>query len=292
MDNNELKRQNAFSKLMNKTAEVGKKAVGGAKNLAEQTQKTIHEQQAKKYTAVTEKEFRDKDFQMPSIVKIEADDANREFIENVNAVGWIEKHKDVRSLHIYSAFVNQSGLVFVPIPQRGGVYCADNFDTTKYINANQVFGKATEEKLAELNYIAYCLGAKSCLIEIVEANAEMDSRSASVGVKQYKVGASATSTSSQSQSGKTVSYFEGHDNPERPKLRWFEHDDNIKVLIEMRCKKAIKSTSLELKGASHSTMSMAVACAVDCIFKSIGSASMEKQLVKEHNSNLLFEIEF
>ena len=50
MDSN--KKPNAFTKFMNKTVEVGKKAVDGAKNFAEQTQKNIHDQQAKKYTAI------------------------------------------------------------------------------------------------------------------------------------------------------------------------------------------------------------------------------------------------
>ena len=241
---------------------------------------------------VTEKEFISEDFQAPRVVKIEADSANHEFVEAENAIGWLEKHKDIQVLHMYSEYANKSGFVFVPVAQIDAVYYVDNFDALKYINATHVFAKTTEEKIAELNNIAYSLGAKSCLIEIVEANISTESKSLNVGVKSSKCGASSKQTSSQSQSGKIVSYFEGHNNPTVPKLKWFAHDDNIKGLIEMRCNKAIKSSSLELKGSSHSTMSIAIACAIDDILKSVGNLSMEKQLAKEYNNNLLFEIEF
>ena len=97
---------------------------------------------------------------------------------------------------------------------------------------------------------------------------------------------------SNKQSGKRVSYFEGHDDPKVPKLKWFAHDDNIKGLIEMRCNKAIKSTVLELKGFSSATMSKTIACAIDNIMNIGGKMSMEKEAIKEYDKCLLFEIDF
>ena len=94
------------------------------------------------------------------------------------------------------------------------------------------------------------------------------------------------------QSGKNISEFEGHDDPKEPDLKWFMHDDNIKNLIKMRCNKAIKSNVLELSGSASATMSKALACALDDVMKVGGSLSMEKQSVKEHNTKLIFEIEF
>ena len=99
-------------------------------------------------------------------------------------------------------------------------------------------------------------------------------------------------SNSNKQSGKIISYFEGHDEPKAPSLKWFAHDDNIKGLIDMRFNKAIKSTVLELKGASSATMSKKVACAIDNVMKISGKISMESNAVKEFSKILIYEIEF
>ena len=259
----------------------------------DQAKENIHEQQAKKYTVITQKEFKLKSFQIPNIIRVEDDLANRNFVEDPAAIGWIELHKDVQVLHMYFAFAKKCGIVFVPVLQRDHVYCQDHFDSKKYINANQVFGKATEEKLAELNNIAYSLGAKSSSVEIIEAETETNFRQINLQIKGTSPATIGNSNAnSNKKSGKTISYFEGHDNPVRPTLRWFAYDDNIKGLIEMRCNKAIKSNILELKGSSSACMSTSIACAIDDILKVKGNLSMEKQAIKEHNDRLIFEIEF
>ena len=96
------------------------------------------------------------------------------------------------------------------------------------------------------------------------------------------------------QSGKTTSYFAGTNAPQKPNLKWFAHDDNIKRLIEMRCSdsNSIKSKVMELKGSSVATMSKKVACAIDSVMKVSGKISMEKKSVKEHNELLIYEVEF
>ena len=258
------KAKEAFSNFWNKTSDVGKKAAENAKVFAEQTKKNIHDAKAKKYTPVTAKEFKSKSFRLPNIIQIVDDSANRNFITCDGAIGWIEKHEEIDVLHMYSEFVKKSGIEFIPVPQRDNVFCEDNFDSNRFINSNQVFGKATEEKLAELEHIAYCLGAKSCSVEVVETNCSINTKGMSV-----KAGASVESgicsNNNNMQSGKTKSYFEGNSIPTKPTLKWFADDDNIKRLIEMRCadNNSIKSKIMELKGASSATMSKKIACAID-----------------------------
>lgn len=289
----ENKTKETFANAWKKTVDFGKKAADGTKKLVDQTKENIHEQRAKKYTVVTAKEFKSKGFNVPSVIRIEEDTANREFVEASDALGWIEQHKEVQVLHLYSSFVKKSGIVFVPTPQEDNVYCKDNFEPEKYTNANQVFGKSTEEKLAELNNIAYSLGAKMCSIEIVESDVEASSNQMKLKINKTSFMSNENSAqTSNKQSGKTVSHFEGHDNPQRPTLKWFAHDNNINGLIEMRCNKAIKSHVLELSGASLATMSQKMACALDDILKISGSFSMEKQSIKEHCNKLVFELEF
>ena len=157
----------------------------------------------------------------------------------------------------------------------------------------QMLKKVNKEKLAELNNIAYCLGAKRCSIEMVEEDSMSDTKSFTISLNGSKPSSSLEgSVSLKHQSGKNVSEFEGHDDPKEPDLKWFMHDDNIKNLIKMRCNKAIKSNILELSGSASATMSKALACALDDVMKVGGSLSMEKQSVKEHNTKLIFEIEF
>ena len=289
MENEQKKEKTSLGGMWKKMSDFGQKTVDSAKNIVEQTKQGIHEQQAKKYVEVLLSDYEKEDFKKPSIVKIEDDAVNRKFIDNVEAMGWIEMHKEIPALHIYSSFIEKCGLVFVPVPQKDNVYCQDIFDSKKYINSNQVFGKATEERLAELSNIAYCLGAKSCSVEVLEAEKQTDS-SKMQATKSITMGTK--DSIANKKNGKRITYFEGHDDPKTPKLKWFAYDENIKNLIEMRCNKAIKSTFLELNGSSCASMSRSIACAVDDILGIGGKISMEKQATKEHNDSLLFEIEF
>ena len=289
-DNNS---KGVFSSVFKKASDLGKKAAEETKKFVDQTKENIHEQKAKKYLAVSEKDFKTKTFKIPSIIMIEEDGANSEFIKDEKAIGWIEEHKSVSALHFYASFAKKCGITFIPTLQTGNAYYRDNFDEKKYISSNAVFGRATEEKLAELNNIAYCLGAKHCSIEMVEEDSSSETKSFKLSINGAKPASSLEgSVSAKRQSGKTLVDFEGHDNPEVPDLKWFEHDDNIKNLIKMRCNKAIKSSVLELSGSASATMSKSIACAIDDVLNICGNLSMEKQSIKEHNTKLMFEIYF
>ena len=293
MDKNQDKTKNSFSNAWKKVGDFGKKAAEETKRFVEQTKENIHEKKAQRYTAISLSEFESDNFKVPSIIKIEDDSANREFITDTEALGWIEIHKEIPTLHIYDSFVEKIGLVFVPIKQRNNVYCKDNFDSQKYINSNQVFGKATEEKLAELSNIACTLGAKCCSVKIVEAEKQTDSFKAHMTVNGANPITSASENSVTNQKyGKRISCFEGHDNPTTPQLKWFAYDDNIKSLIEMRINKNIKTTVLELSGSSCVTMSKELACAIDDILNISGNLSMEKKATNELSNSLIYEIEF
>ena len=289
--------------LFNKASDVAKKTAStvqqGAISLSEKTQKTIHEQQMKKYRPITLKEFRSKSFDLPNVIEIVDDTIRKSIKVCEGAIGWIEEHKGVEVLHLSDEYIEKSGLAFIPIPRCDNVYCVDNFDKTSFINTNYTFAKTNEEKLAELSNIAYCLGAKSCSIEILEENVNIQSNAYSLkAAAKCTSGANAECksymASSDKSSGKRVITFEGNNTPSRPNLKWFAYDENIKGLIEMRCSEnnTIKSTVLELNAASSSTMSRKVACAIDNILKVSGGMSMESQAIKEHTTKLLFEIAF
>ena len=160
-----------------------------------------------------------------------------------------------------------------------------------------------EEKIAELENIAYSLGAKQCSIEIVRMDAFNNSKSvnsqANLKKEQNNLASKSiefdiSSGEQKEYGGKKVVEFAGHNCPKVPKLKWFEFDDNVRNLITMRCTdvNSIKCSKLELSGAMSATMSVRTACAIDLLSKLSVSASMEQQANKEQNSRLVFEVKF
>ncbi len=285
-----------------KTASFGKKVLSGmqssAQSLAEQTKKNAREKQLKKYNPLTAEKFRSEEFTLPNVIEI-VDDAVRRDIEVCEgAIGWTDFVNDVEVLHLYDEWVAESGLQFIPFPKCDAVYCVDNFERTKFINAETVFERSASEKIAELENIAYCLGAKSCSIEIVEHNSQTTSSAAQITANavsnQPTAGLSLFSQNQNRQSGKNVSLFEGNRTPSEPPLKWFSFDENIKGLIAMRCSgnNSIKSKLLEISCTTSSTMSQKAAGAIDKILKVNASMSMEKKAIKEHCSVLVFEVNF
>ena len=286
--------------IWNKTANIGKKVLlgvrSGAKMVTEHTKKNIREKQLKKYNPLTAERFQSENFNIPNIIEI-VDDAVRRDIEVCEgAIGWTDTVNGVEVLHMYDEWVKNSGLSFVPFAKCDSVYCIDNFDRTKFVNSENVFERATSEKIAELENIAYCLGAKNCSIEIVEENAKTQSSALKISVENNSsnTGNSACSHDQSRQRGKNISYFEGNKEPSAPSLKWFAFDDNINGLIEMKCNgnNAIKSKIIEISCITATTMSQKAAGAIDKLLKVKASMSMEKKVIKEHCSKLIFEVNF
>lgn len=286
--------------VLKKASDMAKKTAGGVQKgvsaIAAKTKQFYHDYQLEKYHPLTEDEFLSENFNLPNIIEVVDDAVRRGIAVCEGAIGWLEEHKGVEVLHLYDEYAKKCSLDFVPVLQCDNVYCVDNFDRTRFINTGCVFEKATEERMAELAHIAYALGAKKCGIEIMEedsqsAHSEMHvSKSSKTNSGEYQMSVSI----SNRMSGKRDLVFDGNNAPIEPTLKWFSHDDNIKGLIRMRCSgdNAIKSTTVELCGASSATMSKKVACAVDQLLKISGKASMENRTMKEHRSKLVLKIEF
>ena len=301
MENKE-KRSEKFSNFLSKASDLTKKAADGiqkgAKDLSEQTQKALLDQRIKYYNPLFKDDFFSDSFNLPNVIQI-VDDAVRKNIDVCEgSIGWTKKTGDVEILYIYDEFVRESRINFVPFVKCDAVYCVDNFDKTRYINTDSIFDRSMNEKMAELVNVAYSLGAKSCSIEMIESDVDVESSKDNYGLKVKNNGIGVENGSSRQnksyQGGKNISYFEGEREPVRPVLKWFEYDDNIKNLIEMRCSGnySIKSQVLMFKGSSSATMSQKNAVAIDIISKAKGNVSMEKKVIKEHSTKMVLEIEF
>lgn len=306
------KKKNAemLSGLVQSTVDFGKKAAADAKvgvaAMVEKSKADIYARRMKKYNPLFPEQYKSENFKLPNIIMI-VDDAVRRGIDVCEgSIGWLSNEAGVEVLCLYDEAVEFSGIQFVPAVTCDALYCVDSFDRNRFICTDCIFSKAHEERMAELKHIAYCLGAKRCTIEISESSLDAQVRNRSVKITGNFKGFSSAESAEQSfsqaeesrRSGHINIEFEGHNQPQKPELKWFAHDDTIKRLIEMCCngKRSVKTETLELAGSSSATMSQKTACAIDSALGKMGGvkgrSSMDAQASKEHHSKMLFHIEF
>ncbi|MBQ2701502.1 MAG: hypothetical protein IJF64_00790 [Clostridia bacterium] len=309
MQEKETKKTGKMSDFFHKVSDVSKKAVKGVsegtKTVVQRMKENSEAKKLEKLAPLFMEEYESAEFHIPNVIKL-VDDAERRGNELCEgAIGWREKEQNTEVLFLYDEMREKCGLEFVPSFEVNSVYCVDPFDATRksFIKADVIFNRAEKERLAELEKIAYCLGAKRCSVQILTAEKEKT-------VKEFNAKTSGTvkvtsdinvkQVSEQKTSGKTVVEFGGHNKPTRPDLKWFAYDSTIKNLIEMRCKnpKSVKSRVLEISVSSMATMSRETAMAIDGLqMKAIKSKSsthvkMEDQANKEWNSKLVYIVEF
>lgn len=288
-----------------KASSMGKKVADNVQKnavaISEKAKAENHQRRLEKYNPLFLKEFKSKGFVMPALIQLVEDSAVQNIDVCVGAIGWREKNNDMEILFLSIDFAAKSGLEFFPALVPNSLFCSETYNESQYINVERIFGKAHEEKLAELEHIAHALGAKSCSIELVESDEITDSKSrdgqASMKVLKTASKEKSNSATSHSMSGRTVSTFAGSDTPVYPTLKWFKNDHNILNLIEMRCSdiNAIRSRTLILEGASSMTMEQSRARSIDMATAKIGMklhSSMEKLHRKEYSSKLIYEVEF
>lgn len=308
----------ALNELKQKSVEIGKKT---AENVQQSTQNLIDKRKneaylkrLKDYNPLFPEVYQSEEYHIPNVIRI-VDDAERRDIDVCEgSIGWTEKvksgkNKELEILCLYDEAVNFSGLTFIPADVCGSLYVVDNFDKNIYVQVNEVIERATKEKLAELENIVYALGAKRCTVKISKTT---KSNNLLKKVTQNEQGASvagslkesASQGASSSKSSVQKGYLEinspGHDNPQRPSLKWFKNDNSITNLIEARINNlnAVTSKTLLLSGSSVSTMTQDMACSIDAAAKKYAGAkfkasgSMEKKVTEEQTSNFEFYIEF
>lgn len=300
----------AISTLVKNTVDFSKKAAADTKvgiaSMVEKSKADGYARRMKKYNPLFPDQFKSESFNLPNIIMIVDDAVRRDIDVCEGAIGWLSNDSGAEVLCLYDEAVEFSGVQFVPSVTCDAFYYVDAFDRNRFIRTDCIFDKAHEERMAELEHVAYCLGAKYCTIEISEATLDVQKQSKSVKITAKKGTSSCTESMEQSSSttgqnrrgGRSEAQFEGHNNPRVPQLKWFAHDDTIKRLVEMCCegKRDVKTKMLELSGSSSATMSQKAACAIDGAIGKLGGVkggmSMDAQATKEHHSKLMFYIEF
>lgn len=304
------KNADALSSLVQTTVDLSKKAAADAKvgvtTIVEKAKASNYARKMKKYNPLFPNQYKSNSFNLPNIIMIVDDAVRRDIDVCEGAIGWLSKESGTEVLCLYDEAVEFSGIQFIPTVTCDTVYYVDSFNRNRFIRTDCIFSKAHEERMAELKHIAYCLGAKKCTIEISESSSDMQVQNKSFNFSENIKDLSSTECAEQSlsqtgkshRSGHNVVEFQGNHSVQKPELKWFAHDDNIKRLIEMCCEgnQAVKTENLELSGSSSATMSQKTACTIDSVIGKLGgtkgSASMDAQAAKEHHSKLHFYIEF
>lgn len=310
----------AVASFLQKTSDKSKRTIAdvqaGAIALSEKSKQDSYLRRLKKYNPLFPDVFHSEGFNIPNMIVIR-DDAERRGIDVCEgAIGWLGKVGGMEVLYLYDEAVAESRITFVPTADCDAIYYVDRFDRNRFVRVDYICKQANNERLAELEHIAYSLGAKRCVIDIVETstvakkskrrfdqNKKADIPIADTGRSiELEETADVRNEYEQSQKseneGHSVLTWSGSDKPKRPKLKWFLHDESVKGLIEMRLKggNAVNEKTLNLKGAVSATMSKETACSIDNaigkILKDQGSITLEKQVVKEMQSVFVFHIEF
>ena len=164
----------ALSGLVQSTVDFSKKAAADAKvgvaAMVEKSKADSYARRMKKYNPLFPDQYKSESFNLPNIIMI-VDDAVRRGIDVCEgSIGWLRKENDVEILCLYDEAVTFSGLQFVPAATCDSVYYVDSFDRKRFVRLDCLFRKSHEEKIAELQHIAYCLGAKNCSIQIRETD--------------------------------------------------------------------------------------------------------------------------
>ena len=310
MKNNENQKKTVdVQGFLQKASDIGKKGVDGVKkgvvSVVEQSKINIEQKRIKKLNPLFPEVFKSEEYHIPNMIVIVDDAVRRDEKLCEGAIGWTSKDSGMEVLYLYDESVDFSGIEFVPAVTCDAFYYVDSFDRNRYIRTDCIFSKAHEEKIAELKHIAYSLGAKRCSIEISEAYVDVNKahRSFEETVNSSKISSTTGAEMDyhrergDRRSGRTVIEFGENTMCQRPELKWFKHDDNIKRLIEMRCscENPIKSECLELSGASSSTMSQKTAGSIDGVVGKANAKSkfnMSVQVEKEQQSKLIYNIEF
>ena len=294
-----------ISNMVKKTVDTGKKVASNTKKNITKTidnaKKNSESRKLKKLDPVFPDEYKSKDFHLPNIIMI-VDDAERKNIDLCEgAIGYLSKFTKEEMLCLYDEAIKFSGLKFVPAPICGSIYYVDNFDRKKFIQTDCIFSITHEERIAELEHIAYCLGAKKFSVEVYETTNQSRTKNYNTNISYKNQNSNIDYSRSQNQSfgikGKVETEFSGSSTYTIPKLKWFEHHQNIQTLIKSIADKTniTKAKTLELSVSSSATMSKSTAMQIDTIMKKHnikGNLSIKSQAEREHQSTLIYHIEF
>lgn len=270
--------------------------------ISDKAQEKNYELRMKKYNPLFPEVYLDSEFKLPNMIRI-VDDICRKGIDVCEgAIGWLSNENDMEVMHLYEDAIELKNIRFFPNPTCDGVYYVDPHNQNVYINIDTYFSNMQQERLAELQHIAYSLGAREYSVEMIETTSDFNSTDVSASAKvlnKNSVDVSDSKSQSTSTYSKTAAkaVFGSGRTPVEPTLSWFVEDKNIIALIKMRCSGAdeegLSTYSFELNNSCAQSMSSVTAAKIDLAIKGLGAkTNFNSESEKEHSRKMIFHIDF
>ena len=246
-------------------------------------------------------------FKMPTIIHVVEKDkkhASSEACEH--SLGHMSTENGVTVLNVYPHHMKDLGVVFFP-NMDCEIYYADPCRKNVYIDINEYFKQLRIARVAELERLAYSLGATHFEIMFSTDTTELEKarKKAELGIRKgRKKLADVKAEHSSSEVKKESIVLErkmdlsGHDDPQVPELIYFKDDIDIQGLIHMRIddKSYLKNKKCKIKYGNSCGIKESDAVKIQGALDKMGGgsvgASVANEVLMEHSTTLIYRIEF
>lgn len=218
------------------------------------------------------------------------------------SIGYKEIHGGLEILNIYRDNLNLFDLSFFP-NKDSELYYVDPSDRNKYIDLEKYFVQLKQERISELERIAYDLGAKHFKVIYKEQNTSSEKNNINqkneLKKRKNKVDIDVKINESTDEfcfiEIAAQSDFVGH-KPKKPLLRYLKDEPHISNLIEMRMNEdPITHKKMEINFIESSGIKINDAIKIDMALKAMkfqNNTSIVKEVKKESRRLFEYEIDF
>lgn len=294
-----------MANIIKQAAKAAKEGVQIISDTAQKAAARAREKQIedrfKKFNPVFPNEYLCADFNIPNVIRIVDDAVRRDIDVCEGAMGWRSNEQGIEIFHLYDEAIALSNLHFLPAATCDTIYCVDPYNRNRYFSIDSYFAQIQKAQLAELEHIAFALGAKYYQVKMKEEESKKKVRRAKGNINAAHYGSGDVDVEQSDErtaerKSLASAKFSGGRKPSRPTLCWFAHDDQILNLIDMRCSlgsTGFKEKYLEIKNSRSVAISSNTVAKVNAAAKSmkIGSTFNAKDQHK-YNSTLIYEIVF
>ena len=285
------------------TDDMADKTREGKKLVEEKYEKMKYEYDLKTLRPIFENDLSPDLYSNSTVIRIVNYDKRMENDVCQGAVGFEEKIRQANALCLYSRYAEKTGINFYPAIKES-VYCVNPYNENMYICIDDYFDYIKKAKIAELENVAYSLGAKHIKISFKEKKKTFSLKNSKINIP-YKdiinVGISHGISKDDLEEIRveTDAIFEGNDIPSEPTLTYFKEESDIVSLIKMRTdtesQNKIKSKTYLFEYCRSQDMQENTAADIDSIVKKLGisaNSSVENQVQSSKKMVLEYSIEF
>lgn len=246
-------------------------------------------------------------FKMPAIIHVvEKDKKHKDSEACKHSFGHISTENGIKVLNVYPHHMKDLGVFFFPNMEKE-FYYVDPCHKNLYIDMQEYFSQLKIARVNELEQLAYSLGAKhfeiifkSDVIEQKKTNkkAELGAKRGNKKLFDIKAEHRGSEVKRESIEVERKMDLSGHDDPQVPKLVYFQNDPDIQNLIFMRCdnKSYLKNKECKIKYSNSSGINESDAAKIQGALDKMGGGTVGttimNEALNESCTTLIYRIEF